>query len=173
MSSIDAVLKKLADARPPTPADRIDWAQSDAGARIIARVHDAIEAPAGRARRGGKLVGIAAAALAVGAGIAAFAVVHHRTPTVDQMVLCNQTASLTASGAGIAVQDTSRKGAIDACSKQWTKLWPDTATPEAFAACIYPATTGGNGGMVVVIPARKALTNDQSCVAAGADLIGG
>lgn len=173
MSSIDAVLKGLADARPPTAADHLEWSQTDTAARVLDRVHDAIDAPAGRGRRSGKLVGIAATALAVGAGIAAFTVVHHRAPTVDQMVLCNQTASLTSSGAGIAVQDISRSGAIAACSKEWAKLWPDTATPEAFAACVYPATAGGDGGMVVVIPARKALTNDQSCIAAGADLIGG
>ncbi len=164
----DSIMVQVQEARPDTYADD-GWAASNEGIRALAEIQRrALVQP--RHRRRSLLVFGGATVLVAAGGAAAVAVVvaKGRAPVNRHVVLCNQSASLTANGAIIKVAGSDPAQARAACAAQWNSLWPSTPRPGAFAVCVFPRGKGGSGGAQVVLPAEVGSTDALACAKVGA-----
>lgn len=171
---------RFAAMRPPTDADH-DWADSDAGRMTLARIHHRAARNESTdwihlGRRWLRPVLVVSAAAVAVAGATAAVVIISRSPTNPAQVVCLRSASTAADGAGIILADPTPAAALQACSTQWTSLFPGDTKPRGFAVCVYPVTPVRDGrtegGGQVVIPAASTSTDSSAaCTAAGFDPI--
>ncbi|NHC16333.1 hypothetical protein [Motilibacter deserti] len=164
----------LARLRAARPAGGAGWASSPDGLRTLARVQALAEAeagsPAGRATgapprrprpsrsRWLPLAGV----VAVCAAVAGAVTIREATPDDPQLIGCY---SETRAEAAVISQPNAEFASLDpvqACARSWPTMFAELPQPERFALCV---TMGGGQ---VVVPSRAGLSDDVSCVQAGA-----